>query len=503
MKQPVENSNHPQVAALTADSGYSETAGPGGVRKQLESAVRAVEELQAAIDAHSIVAVTGPDGLITYVNDKFCEISKYSREELIGQNHRIINSGFHPKSFFRQMWQTIGSRQVWKGEIRNRAKDGSFYWVATTICPSFDARGKLRQYVSIRTDITQLKETEVALRESQARFAAFMEDSPALAFMKDEEGRYAYFNPPLGRLLGRSLDDMLGKTDAEWLPEHVVRQFRNTDQEVLDLQKPIRRMESIPLRDGTTRHWLAVKFPFVDGSGRRYVGGVSVDVTDERRLEKQILSAGEREQQRIGRDLHDGLGQHLTAIELMCQSLREDLASHSPSFEKQAAQICLFLRETIAQARNLSHGLSPVALESGGLVEALDKLARNTNSLAGLKCRFTCLASLPVADDEVAGHLYRISQEAVNNALKHGRPSNIELELSHRNGLLRLSVSDNGIGLPKGNEPGSGMGLEVMRYRANVIGGSLSIESSPGKGVSVVCSLPTAKSNEGTKAKHV
>src|SRR5256885_7369995 len=210
------------------------------------------------------------------------------------------------------------------------------------------------------------------------------------------------------------------------------------------------------------------------------------------RLEKQIIDVSEYEQHRIGRDLHDGLCQFLAAIGCAASTLKIDLKETGlDKLAANASEIEKLLSESVKQARDLSHGLVPVRLDEAGLPAALNELAVSTSRLLPVQCTFEAAGQTGASQDGKATHLYRIAQEAINNATKHGKARKIDIRLSANASATSLSIADDGIGFSKNGNAMNGVGISIMRYRANIMDGEFAIEAGSGGGTIVSCTIPT------------
>ena len=264
------------------------------VKESLARTRAALQELadqKFALDQHAIVAVTDVQGTITYVNEKFCAISQYSEEELIGKNHRLLNSGHHSKEFFQEMYRAIANGQVWHGEIQNRAKDGSIYWVATTIVPALNDQGKPRQYVAIRADITERKQTE----ELRERLAAIVESSDDAIISKDLNGIITAWNRGAEKIFGYSASETVGKPMLMLFPPELV-----SEEKVILARigrgESIEHYETVRVRKDGTRIDVSVTISPIRESSGTIIGASKIarDITERKLAEAAVRESEER-----------------------------------------------------------------------------------------------------------------------------------------------------------------------------------------------------------------
>jgi PAS domain S-box-containing protein len=343
----------------------------------------------------------------------------------------------------------------------------------------------------------KLAETEQALKRESAFTHAVFDASGALLMVLDADFRIVRFNPACERVSGYTLDEVRGRHVWDFL---VVPSETDALKEMfgkLRAWAPAFQSENHwRTKSGERRAiaWTRTAIRAADGT-LEFIVSAGVDLTERKRLEHEILQIAEREQRRIGQDLHDGLGQQLAGIEFMSQVLAQNLAAKSRPAAASAKEIAKLVRETISHTRELARGLSPVLLESEGLMLALRELAEATGKRFKVKCRFDCKTPVLLTDNPAAAHLYRIAQEAVSNALRHGKARAIDIGLASTPERITLAVHDNGVGLPDNALKKRGMGLRIMDYRAGMIGGTLVVQKRREGGTTVVCTVHRSLAN--------
>jgi PAS domain S-box-containing protein len=350
----------------------------------------------------------------------------------------------------------------------------------------------------------ELGEREQALRRSGAYFRSLIENAQDVITVLDREGVIRYESPSVERALGYRPDELVGRDVFALVhPADVARVSRVFTHGVA-ARRPATTVEvRFRHKDGSWRHF--------ECAGRNLladpdVGGVVVnsrDVTERVRLEQEILRVAEAQRQEIGWEMHDGLGQHLAGIAHLSGALARRLADAAPAESAEAQKLSALAGRAVELARSLARGLCPSHIAEGDLAKGLEELAATVSELHRVDCRFECRGLARLSDRPAAVHLCRIAQEAVANALRHGRPERIRIALAVERGRLALTVANDGVPFPDHAERKEGLGLRIMQLRADAIGASLDVRRGVPTGTVVACCCPIgAASKPGSKDRE-
>jgi len=485
----------------------------------LHQAKSSLEQQKFALDQHAIVSITDVDGFIIEANDRFCDISGYAREELIGRNHRVVKSSLHPPEFYAGMWDTISHGHVWQGEICNRAKDGSLYWVNASIVPFLDDVGIPYQYIAIRTDITARKLAEQRLDEQLHFTRQVLDNLPIPLYFKGTDGHYLGLNKAFCEFFGVDQDELLGKHVRDLLPAELAARHEVLDEELFRSGTAQSFEMPVVVRDGSCHDGLYNKAALTrpDGSVRGLVGTI-MDISERKRWEGEILRAKEAAEaasraksdflanmsHEIRTPMNGIIGMtELTLDTELSEEQREYLEAVQMSANALLSIIDDILDFSKIEAGKLDVEDIPFDVETV-VADALKTLAVKADQ-KGLELLASTASEVPRQLVGDPGRLRQILLNLLGNAIKFTAQGEVSVEvgLEGREGShlrLHFRVRDTGIGIPADKLEhifeafaqedtsttrrfgGTGLGLAICSRLAELMGGRIWVESQMGQG---------------------
>ena len=463
-------------------------------RKQAEEKLKRSEHHFRALIERSadVVTLVGADGAILYVSPPAQEFCGFSSDELVATS---VFFWIHPEDtlsaqkHFQELCEFSGAAAI--GECRCLCKNGQWKWIEFTATNRLDDPSVHAIVINLR-DISERKKSEQALRQ----FEAIVESSIDGIFSVDLEGSITSWNPAAQKIFGGSEAEMLGKDFKTLFPANSLKASGEFNAKILR-GKGIENCETVCFSPDGRRVDLSLTFSPILNPNHVHCGFAVIarDITERRRLEKEVLEIADFEKHRIGQDLHDDLCQHLVGISMIGNLLYAELNRNGVKQAEDAKQITEMIRTAVDHARILARGLSPLNVAEGGIMAGLEALASNTEQLFRIPCFFECVSAVHIEDAEVATQFYRIAQEALHNSVKHSQGNRAVIRLRIEGRAVVVTISDDGVGMPEFKKPGSsgGLGMHTMHYRARIIGATLEITRNAEGGTDVTCRLPLSR----------
>jgi PAS domain S-box-containing protein len=463
-------------------------------RQAAEEAVRASEARFRAVWDNSADAMrlTDGDGFIIAVNRAYCDIVGLPAADLEGRLFTDSRSEAEGRpELLREYRAQFQERSIARHEERTatfRSGRTADLQVTNSLIEVEPGSFVL---LSIFRDLTDKKQTETALRVSEERFGTVLDEATIGIAVADARGYIVQINPAFERIVSGRESELLGRDLLEVLQLADEGERSGLAAALFDGRRSEYRAHKRYQREAGQDVWVNLTLSVVRDVDERLVHLIALleDVSDRRRLEREVADQAVAEQQRIGQELHDELGQILTGMNYLSSSLASRLKSAGVAEAEAAEQVTRGIQQALTQVRTIAKGLVPVEIDKDGLRIALHDLAARIQEIYGTTCSFKCSEAITVEDNATAVHLYHIAQEAITNAIKHGNATRIEVHLQKNQQQISLTIRDNGSGMPVDGDKPSGVGLRIMRYRAGVIGAALHVKSSPGQGTTVSCIL--------------